>query len=123
MDNIKDIVETTLKAEIVKALNAAPEAIEKLVKAALYYEVNERGGEPSYHSQKRMPYLDYLVGDEIRMAARLAVQQVIEENKSLIHDAVKKCMSADDMVDSFAKHIIKSADEEWRININFEAEK
>jgi hypothetical protein len=60
--DLKAIIETTLKAEIVKALNSAPDAIEKLITAALTGEVGERTGslKPDYH-EKRVPYLDFLI--------------------------------------------------------------
>lgn len=123
MDNINAIIETTLKAEIIKALNAAPEAIEKLVKAALELPVNEHGSKPDQWTRTTMPYLDWLVGDEIRRAARMAVQEVVKANEPEIHAAVKRRMSADTIVDAFAKHLVKTADEDWKIEVKFEAEK
>jgi hypothetical protein len=123
--DVKSIIETTLKTEIVKALNAAPEAIEALVKAALEQPVYSDGAISKQYGfgEQKMPYLDWLVGDQIRMAARRAVQEVVEENKGKIHEAVKRRMSADDLADAFAKHLIAAADQEWKIDIKFAAEK
>jgi hypothetical protein len=121
--DVKAIIETTLKAEIVKALSAAPEAIEALVKAALEHPVTSYGGKPDSYSRGTMPYLDWLVGEQIRNAARAAVQDVVKANEAAIHEAVRKRMSSDTIVDEFARHLVKLANDDWRVTVQFEAEK
>lgn len=123
MDNIKAIIETTLKAEIVKALNSAPDAIEKLVTAAISAEVGATSGRSNTEFyEKKVPYLDYLIGNEIRSAAREAVMQVFKENRERIHEAVRARFSAEHIVDGFASALIKASEQEWRINVSFEGE-
>lgn len=122
--DVKAVIETTLKAEIVKALNAAPDAIEKLVTAAISVQVDKHSGstDRGYYGDK-VGYLDYLIGAEIRRAAEQAVREVFEAQKDVIKDAVKRRFSADDIVDAFASALIKTGSDDWRVRVSFEGEK
>jgi hypothetical protein len=119
---VKNIIETTLKVEIVKAFNSVPEAIEKLVEAALGQEVGEEGG-PSKYGGTKMPFLDWLVGDQIRRAAALAVREVVKEREGEIREAVRAKLSTSDIIDEFTKHVLKTASDDWRISVKFESDK
>ena len=121
-DNIKAIIETTLKAEIVKALNSAPDAIEKLVTAAISQPVDSHTGSTGGYGSK-VPYLDFLVGDEIRRAARDAVHEVFAAKADLVKEAVKRKFSADDMVEAFAKAVINASAQDWKITVKFEGDR
>jgi RNA binding exosome subunit len=122
--DVKAIIETTLKAEIVKALNAAPDAIEKLVTAAIAVQVGRHSGstERGYYGDK-VGYLDYLIGTEIRRAAEEAVREVFAAQKDVIKEAVKRKFSADDMVESFANALCAVGSQDWTIKVSFEGEK
>lgn len=122
--DVKAVIETTLKAEIVKALNAAPDAIEKLVTAAISAEVGDRSGnmKPEYY-EKKVPYLDFLIGEEVRRAAESAVKEVFASRAEEIKAAVKKRFSADDIVDGFARHLIEVGNQDWRIDVKFKSDK
>lgn len=121
--DIKEHVKTLIEIEIVKALNNAPDAIEKLVSAALSKEVDESTGRTENAWGKRVPYLDFLVGDEIRTATRSAVHKVVAEMNSAIEDQVRAKLSAEDFVGEFTKCVLKAATEDWRIRIAFEGDK
>lgn len=126
--DVKAVIETTLKAEIVKALNAAPEAIEKLVKAALEGPVYESTGTPNRpqyggYNDRQLPYLDYLVGTEIRRAAESAVRDAVAAQESMIRAEVAKRLSAENIVEAFSREIIKTVSEDWRLRVSFEQEK
>lgn len=124
IDNIKDIIETTLKAEIVKALNSAPDAIEKLVTAAIAIEVDKyTGSEKTDYYSKKVPYLDYLLGQEIRSAARSAVSEVFATRGDEIKAAIKRKFTTDAVIDGFAKALIDTGQQDWRVNVTFEGEK
>lgn len=93
-DVTKQIIETHIKARIVAALEQDAGAfIEKLVAAALSKPVNEWGGEPQY-SETKMPYIDWLVGTEIRSAAQHALQRMMIDRREEIEAAVVKAMPA-----------------------------
>ncbi|SFM24559.1 hypothetical protein SAMN03159423_0209 [Bradyrhizobium sp. NFR13] len=118
MDNISDVVKAAIQTQILAAFNQGPDLIEKLVEAALKEPVKD--GPYSYNSK---PYLDHLVGNCVRDAAREAVTEVFSIHKDAIRAAVRERFSADTIVNSFADALIKASGEEWRINVNFEAEK
>lgn len=93
-DVTKQIIETHIKARIVAALEQDAGAfIEKLVAAALSKPVNEYGFEPKY-SETKMPYIDWLVGSEIRAAAQHALQRMMIDRREEIEAAVVKAMPA-----------------------------
>lgn len=123
----KAIIEASLKAEIIKAFNNAPEAIDKMLSAILNKECYENGsfekGSYTPYDAKKLPYIDWLVGQEVRRVAELAVREIVADNKDKIRASVAQRMSADDLVDAFAKHLIQSADQNWRINVKFAPDK
>ena len=82
---LQDMIKTTIQAQVVMALNSVPEAIDALVKAALSKPVDEKTGGIGGYGEK-VPYLDYIVGEQIRFAAREAVRKVLSEHVSMIED-------------------------------------
>lgn len=126
-DTLEVTIKSLLETQIIQALNSAPEAIEKLVKAALSKPVDTNGNEQgsrnwsSYGGQ--MPYLDWMVGQEIRDAARKAASRVIQERMPDIEAEVRKGLSSESIVAAVTKSLVGTAEQEWRINVSFEAEK
>ena len=98
---IKGIIET----QVIQALNSAPEAIEKLVKAALSKPVTDTGDFKGYR------------------AARSATHKVIQEYAPRIEDEVRKGLSSESIVAALTKAIIGASDEDWRIKVSFAADK
>jgi len=121
--NISETVKAMIQAQIIATLNSAPEAIEKLVKSALSLPVDKHSGDPNKYYGDRVPYIDYIVGEEIRTATRAAVKKVIMESVPLIEAEVRKGLTADSVVAALTKSFVEAAEQEWRIRVNFEAEK
>lgn len=121
MDNVSDIVKATIQAQIIAAFNQGPELIEKLVKAALASPVDPRSGRHEGYGANT-PYIDYLIGDEIRNATRNAVREVVKENSSAIEQAVRASLNSETVVASFSKAVIGAIDQDWRLEVNFKAE-
>ena len=118
---IDAMVKGLIEAQIIQALNNAPEAIEKLVKSVLSKPVDSSGKFDGYGD--KMPYLDYMVGNEIRTAATNAARKVIQEHAAGIEAEVRKGLSSESVVAAITKSLIGAADQEWRINVSFEGEK
>lgn len=118
---IADMVQAMIMTEVVKSLNNAPDAVEKLVQAALTKPVGTDGKFDGYGT--KMPYLDYLVGQEIRMATQGAVRAVIQERIPLIQEMIRKGLAAESLVDAVTKAVVGSASQEWRIDVSFKADK
>lgn len=122
-EQIDTMIKTLIETQVIQALNSAPEAIEKMVKAAMAEPVDPRTGDQGGYSSHRVPYLEYMVGNEIRSAARTAAHKVIQEMMPSIEAEVRKGLSAESVVTAITKSLVGTAEQEWRINVNFEAEK
>lgn len=118
--NVREMVRTIIQTQVVQALNDAPEAIEKLVKAALSEKVDQHGKPSGYGN---IPYLDWMVGDEIRSAARRAVVTVLQEKAVDIEAAVRAALAEEDIAKAVAKAVVDSAERSWSISVKFESER
>lgn len=116
------MVKTLIETQVIQALNSAPEAIEKMVKAALSEPVDPKNGSRDSYSSNRVPYLEYMVGDEIRSAARSAVSKIIKEQTANIEAEVRKGLSAESIVAAITKSLVGTAEQDWRITVKFEGE-
>jgi hypothetical protein len=117
------MIKTLIETQVIQALNSAPEAIEKMVKAAMSEAVDPRSGRNDGYSSNRVPYLEYMLGEEIRSASQKAAKKVILEMMPNIEAEVRKGLSAESVVAAVTKSLIGTAEQEWRINVSFEAEK
>lgn len=123
MDNeIETLVKTTIQTKIVLALKETPEAIDKLVQAALSKPVDPSSGQQNGYGTK-VPYLDYLVGDLIREAARMSAREIIRESEAEITAAVRKRLTTDNLAEAITRAVIGSAEEEWKIGVSFEKQR
>lgn len=120
-ETVAAMVNAVIQAAIVRALNEAPDAVEKLVLASISKPVDEMGKPDGYGPKK--PYLDYIVGEEIRRATRLAVGKIIQEQVPMIEEQVRKGLSAESVVAAVTRAFVKASDEAYRINVEFVAEK
>lgn len=121
MDNIESTIKAVIETEVIKALNAAPEAIDKLVKAALSHPVSEHGLKPDYRDTP-MPYLEWLVGSEIRKATAEVVKDYVETHKDEIKAKVQEAMQGSDIMAPVAETVTKimSEDYRWQVNLNID---
>lgn len=119
-DNINEMIKGIIEAQVIQALNSAPEAIEKLVKAALSRPFDASGKYDGYGN--KMPYLDYMVGEEIRRAATDAVRKVVADSADKIEAEVRKGLNSESIVASMTKSFTQAASENWRINVSFDKE-
>ena len=118
--DITEIVKALIEAQVIQALNSAPDAIEKLVKAALSRPVGNDGRFDGYGN--KMPYLDYMVGEEIRSAARNAIRTIMLEFQPRIEAEVRKGLTSETVVAAVTKSFVDAAAQDWRIDVKFEAE-
>jgi hypothetical protein len=120
---VETTIKTLIETQIIQALNNAPEAVEKMVKAAMSEPVDPRSGKNDGYSSHRVPYLEYMVGNEIRSAATEAARKVIQEKMPDIEAEVRKGLSSESLVAAVTKSLIGVAEQEWRISVKFEGEK
>lgn len=117
--DIEKLLKTTIQAKVVEAFNAAPEVIEKLIQAAFAKPVNEQGCQPSGYHDRKMPYLEWLVGDEIRKAARECVASYIQEHREQIHAKIREALQSADLVAPIAAQLEAAlgATGSWTVNL------
>jgi hypothetical protein len=104
MTDIEAILKATIQAKVIEAFNTAPDVVEKLVEAALSKEVDQHGNKPDYTS-KKMPYMEWLVGNEIRNAVCACVREYVEQNGDEIRARVKLAMESSDFIKPMADTI------------------
>jgi len=112
--DIESILKTTIQVKIIEAFNEAPDVIEKLVKAALSKNVDSSGNPPRYGGGE--PFLDYLVGNEIRQAVKVAVATYVADHKATIDQKVADALATGDYGTAIGKAISAIMAEEWRWN-------
>lgn len=121
--DVDTIVKTLIQTQIIQALKTSDDAIDIMVQAALSKPVDESTGSPDRGYGKKIPFLEYLVGDCIRDATIHAVRKVLAESSDQIEASVRTGLNADSVVAAITKSLVKSVNEDWRINVSFEAEK
>lgn len=119
-ENIDAMVKTIIQTQVLQALRSAPDAVEAMVQAALSKPVDEHSGRHDDRSYgKKIPYLEWIVGDAIRQAATQAVLETIAAMKPQIAELVRAKLQGEDIVSAFAKAVTKAVDEDWRIDVEF----
>lgn len=94
-DNIQEILNAAIQAKVIEALNDNDEAINKLVLASLSVNVDNFGEVSKSGWDNKTPYLEWLVGREIRRAAALAVEKYVTDNIDQIHAKIEAALLAD----------------------------
>lgn len=119
-DDIEAMIRTTIQAKVIEAFNAAPEAIEKLIAAALEQKVDQYGMKPEgYRRDEAIPYLDWLVGSEIRMATQGAVREYITEHKETIKAQIAQAIGKADFASAIGERMadVLAEDHRWSVDV------
>ena len=122
MNDIEDILKATIQTKVVEAFNTTPDMIDKLVEAAISKDVNEYGQKPDRYGEKKMPYMEWLVGDEIRKAIKESVREYIESNSDEIGKKVSEALNSLDASKQMSSALSKILSEEyrWYVNLNID---
>ena len=119
MNEIEALLKATIQTKVIEAFNTAPDVVEKLVEAALSKEVNEHGGKPDGFRDKKMPYMEWLVGNEIRNAVHACVKEYVEHNGDEIRARVKTAMESSEFIKPMADVIgdVLSKTYNWTVDL------
>ena len=94
-DLIKPILETKIQTAIHEALGRNPEElVEAIVKTALNCKTDENGKVNSSSYENRYNFLEAIVKKAIREEAKKALDEILNEHRDKIRDAVKKQLMA-----------------------------
>lgn len=119
MTDIEALLKTTIQTKVIEAFNSTPEMVEKLVQAALEKEVNEHGSKPSGYGDKKMPYMEWLVGEEIRRAVCACVREYVEGHNAEIKERVQAAMVSAEFMQPVAEVVanVLSTSYNWTIDL------
>lgn len=117
----QSLIKTIIETQVIEALNTQPEAIEKLVKACLSEPVDSVGKRDGYG--QKYPYLDWMVGEEIRRAAREAICKVMADYAPRIEAEIRKGLSSDSVVAALTTAFVGAASQQWKIDVRFVVDK
>lgn len=119
MNEIEELTKTLIQTKVIEALKSKDDYIDSLVQAAFRTEVNEHGGKPDNWSKDRMPWLEYCARDAIRKATKSVVDELIVDIRPQIEAAVKKALTADEIVSSFVQQIMTNTASVYYVDIAF----
>ncbi len=121
-DDIEALLKASIQTKVIEALNSTPDMIEKLVEAAFHKPVNEHGQKPTGYGRgsEEMPYMEWLVGNEIRNAARSIVREYVANHQETIRKKIHEAIEGGDFASPIIKFFDKSMQDEfrWTFDIN-----
>lgn len=119
---IQALVRASIQSRVVEALKSTPEAIDAMVAAAFNKPVDPDTGRHDGYGRK-VPYLEWLAGDTIRMVARSSISQIIEEMRPQIEAEIRKRFTEGTIADALVAAILKDKLDDWRVNVSFETDR
>jgi hypothetical protein len=116
--DIEALLKQTIQIKVVEAFNETPEMVEKLVQAALSKEVDQDGRSPSGYGSKSMPYMEWLVGEEIRRAVQVCLKEYIAEHNEELKEKVDAAIKSSDFSTTLSNTLSRILSDEWRWNVD-----
>ncbi len=119
---IERAVRDKINAAIAAQLGDPEVLIGRLVSAALSQKVNCEGVKDTSSYRNEYDFLDVVVGEFIRDAAKLALKEYLTENEKIIKDCVKKeiAKSPSKMAKVFMDGLMDSMTCAYRSNVSIE---
>lgn len=124
-DMIKPIIEKTIQANVLSALNGWEGVVVDMVNTVLTTKVNEDGKISSYSGDNRYTWIEINLNRRIKELVENEVKKQIEESAEAIREAVRKQITSKAGSNAVAKAVVDgligSFEESWssRINISF----
>ncbi|MCP5007865.1 MAG: hypothetical protein GY941_28605 [Planctomycetes bacterium] len=116
-DDIEALLKASIQTKVIEALNSTPDMIEKLVEAAFHKPVNEHGEKPDrggWGNETKMPYLEWLIGNEIRNAACSIVREYVADHQETIRKKIHEAIEGGDFASPIIKFFDKSMQDDFR---------
>jgi len=120
---VAEIVKAEVAAKVATALKGEAAIVEKIVEAALTMRV-DRKGEPSRFSDA-VPYIEHIMVESIKEAAKTAMKRYIEENSTKIQAEVERQLkkSTNALVSAFMGSVLEKAKDRWNFGITVDVNK
>jgi hypothetical protein len=122
MDNeIEALLRATIQTKVVEAFNSTPDMVEKMIRAAFEKKVGENGESPPRgYGDKGIPWLEWLVGEEIRRAGLEAVREYVSAQKPAITQRVSDAIGKGEFGARIGEKIADIMAAEWRWSFSVE---
>lgn len=123
MDLIQPAINAHVAQAITQALGGAEQVVGTLVNQVMTRKVDHNGNASTYHDSK--PWIQWIAEDLVKNAIRSGLQELIEQRKEDIKQAIAKAMK--DGKSAFHKKILTAAvdglassmSSGYRVNIEF----
>lgn len=125
-DMIKPIIEKTIQANVLSALNGWEGVVTDMVNAVLTTKVDENGNISDYSSENRYSWVEVNLNRRIKELVEDEVKKQIEKSADAIRDAVRKQITSRAGSNAIAKAVVDGLigtfEKSWnsRINISFD---
>lgn len=127
-DMIKPIIEKTIQANVLSALNGWEGVVTDMVNTVLTTKVDVNGNISSYSSDNRYTWIEINLNRRIKELVEDEMKKQIEESADAIRDAVRKQITSKAGSNAIAKAVVDGLigtfEHEWSsmINISFAKE-
>lgn len=126
----REIIDPIIQAQVGKAITEALGGREMLIDKAISYvltqKVDERGNRDTYNSSNSHTWLQWVMGECIRQAAKQAIMEVMTKHKEMVAKAMVEQLrnSRSPLAKQFAESLLTgiAGDAqrlEWRLKIEF----
>lgn len=125
-DMIKPIIEKTIQANVLSALNGWEGVVTDMVNAVLTTKVDKNGNISDYSSENRYSWVEVNLNRRIKELVEDEVKKQIEKSADAIRDAVRKQITSRAGSNAIAKAVVDGLigtfEKSWnsRINISFD---
>lgn len=121
-DMIKPIIEKTIQANVLSALNGWEGVVTDMVNTVLTTKVDENGKISSYSSENRYTWIEVNLNRRIKELVEGEVKKQIEESAEAIREAVRKQITSKAGSNAVAKAVVDgligSFEKSWNSTIN-----
>lgn len=127
-DMIKPIIEKTIQANVLSALNGWEGVVTDMVNTVLTTKVDKSGNISQYSSENRYTWIEVNLNRRIKEIVEDEMKKQIEESADAIRDAVRKQITSKAGSNAIAKAVVDGLigtfEHEWssRIDISFSKE-
>lgn len=125
-DMIKPIIEKTIQANVLSALNGWEGVVTDMVNAVLTTKVDKNGNISDYSSENRYSWVEVNLNRRIKELVEDEVKKQIEKSADAIRDAVRKQITSragsNAIAEAVVDGLIGTFEKSWnsRINISFD---
>ena len=107
-DIVNPIIAAKVQEAILEALGGKDKLVENVINNILYDKVNDKGVKSSYSSDNKFTYLDVLVTQQIGLAVKQELENIIKEQSSVIKESLLKHIKTKAGSDKVAKALLDS---------------